>query len=513
MKSVLPALILACCLSSACSRKPAPSPQPAPAPLPTAASLNRTPPPAAAPAPAPDIIAGSSALPIVLTRRTGDLDVMMRERHIRALVVINRMEFFYDKGHPRGIAYEALEEFQRLLNQRFKTGALKTTVTFVPVRNDQLEAALLQGLGDIVATGVFVTPERAQRLSFTVPWATNVNEVIISGPSAPALAGIDDLSGVEVFANPISVAYASLQQLNDSRQKSGRAPIRVRAADKNLSPEDLLEMVDAGLIPATVTGSRKAQLWSQVLPHITVHQDIVVHQDGELAWAVRKDSPQLKQALDDFLKDHGVGSSFGNTLLRRYLQNTKYVKDSTSKAELAKFRTMVDLFRKYGEEYDFDYLMLAAQGYQESLLDQRRRSKSGAVGIMQVIPKYAAAKPISVRDVSTADGNIRAGTKMLRHIRDTYFEDGAIDPLNKTLLSFASYNAGPSRIARLRKLAKDRGLDPNVWFGNVDLVVAKDIGQETVVYVSNIYKYYVAYKLALEASQPATSPDGPAAPN
>ena len=117
---------------------------------------------------------------------------------------------------------------------------------------------------------------------------------------------------------------------------------------------------------------------------------------------------------------------------------------------------------------------------------------------MQVIPKYAAASPISIPDVGTPDGNIHAGVKMLRNIADTYFNDPKIDPVNKTLFVFASYNAGPNRIVKLRKEASDMGLDPNVWFGNVELVAAKDIGQETVTYVANIYKYYVAYKLAVE---------------
>jgi membrane-bound lytic murein transglycosylase MltF len=142
-----------------------------------------------------------------------------------------------------------------------------------------------------------------------------------------------------------------------------------------------------------------------------------------------------------------------------------------------------------------------AQGYQESLLDQGKKNPSGAVGIMQVIPKNAAATPISISDVGTADGNIHAGVKMMRNIQDTYFNDPKIDALNKTLFVFASYNAGPNRIARLRKEAAALGLDPNVWFGNVELVAAKDIGQETVTYVANIYKYYVAYKLALEQAQ------------
>jgi membrane-bound lytic murein transglycosylase MltF len=145
--------------------------------------------------------------------------------------------------------------------------------------------------------------------------------------------------------------------------------------------------------------------------------------------------------------------------------------------------------------------MVAAQGYQESLLDQDKKSRVGAVGIMQVIPKLAAANPIDIPNVSNADGNIQAGCKMLRNITDTYFNDPGINPLNKTLFTFASYNAGPNKIVALRKKAQDDGLDPNKWFGNVELEVAKAVGEETVNYVSNIYKYYVAYKLTVEQKQ------------
>jgi membrane-bound lytic murein transglycosylase MltF len=165
---------------------------------------------------------------------------------------------------------------------------------------------------------------------------------------------------------------------------------------------------------------------------------------------------------------------------------------------MKKFAAYVEYFKKYSNQYNFDYLMIAAQAYQESLLDQSKRNPTGAMGIMQVIPKYAAAPPINVKDVSTPEKNIEAGVKMLRNITDTYFNDPAINQVNKTLFTFASYNAGPNRIARLRKKAAQDGLDPNKWFGNVELEVAQDIGQETVTYVGNVYKYYIAYKLASE---------------
>ena len=274
----------------------------------------------------------------------------------------------------------------------------------------------------------------------------------------------------------------------------------MKKADPNLTDEDLLEMVNAGLIPATVTINVRAEFWSKVFRRLTLHPNMVLKEDGQLAWATRQDSPQLRQMLDEFIKRRSLGTSFGNTLLRRYLRNTEWVKDATSTGEMKKFQAYVAYFKKYAAEYDFDFLMLVAQGYQESLLDQSRRSPSGAVGIMQVMPKIAAAPPISISNVDVAENNIHAGAKMMRNIADTYFKDPKLDPLNKTLMVFASYNAGPTRIAHLRNKAATESLDPNQWFGNVELVVARDVGQETVQYVSNIYKYYVAYKLTLEES-------------
>ncbi len=441
---------------------------------------------------------GALELPTTFDRHLGDLGTMAKRHRIRALVVPSRSGFFYDNGHPQGIFYEALEEFQRYANLKLKTGSVKMTVTYIPVRPEQLERALMEGVGDVVAYGVIVTPEREKRVLFTTPIDKDVKQVVVTGPKAPPMGTLEDLSGKEVYVNPLTVYSENLQALSAFLQKAGKPPILVKSADPNLTDEDLLEMVNAGLIPATVTLNVRAQFWSKVLPGLTLHPDMVLKEDGELAFALRKDSPKLQALLNEFIKGHQMGTVFGNTLVTRYLQKTKWVQDSTSTEEMKKFQAYVRYFQKYAGEYDFDYLMLVAQGYQESLLDQNRKNPSGAVGIMQVIPKYAAAPPISISDVHTAEGNIQAGAKMLRNIADTYFKDDKLDALNKTLMVFASYNAGPTRIARLRKTAASQGLNPNLWFGNVELVVAKGVGQETVQYVSNIYKYYVAYKLTLE---------------
>jgi membrane-bound lytic murein transglycosylase MltF len=219
-----------------------------------------------------------------------------------------------------------------------------------------------------------------------------------------------------------------------------------------------------------------------------------VRTGGEIAWAFRQDSPKLKAVVNEFVKDHKKGTLMGNILLKRYLRDNKYVKNSTTQKEMDRFRSMVTLFEKYADQYDFDYLMVGAQAYQESGLDQSKRSPAGAVGVMQLLPATAADPNVGIADIEKLDKNIHAGTKYLRFIVDRYFKDEQMDDVNKMLFAFASYNAGPARVSGLRDKAAKMGLDPNVWFHNVEVVAAKEIGRETVQYVSNIYKYYIVYR-------------------
>jgi membrane-bound lytic murein transglycosylase MltF len=137
-----------------------------------------------------------------------------------------------------------------------------------------------------------------------------------------------------------------------------------------------------------------------------------------------------------------------------------------------------------------------AQGYQESQLNQRARSHVGAIGIMQLMP--ATGKEMNVGDIRQLDPNIHAGVKYIRLMEGRYYAKEPMDRVNKVLFAFASYNAGPGRVAELRRAAAARGLDPNVWFDNVEFIAAERIGPETVQYVSNIYKYYIAYELITE---------------
>jgi membrane-bound lytic murein transglycosylase MltF len=440
------------------------------------------------------------ALPTNFGRATGDWDEIVKRGHLRALVVYNRGGFYYDKGRPRGMVVDAMDEFEKNINKRLKTGAKKFTVRYLSVPPGELLKNLNEGIGDIVCTGIIVTSERQQLVDFTVPVASNIKLVVVSHKGSPSINSIADLSGKDIYVNPIAVAKEALDKLNDQFEQAHKPKINVRTVDSNLTESDLLEMVNSGLLPATVAMSFRAQMWAQAYPNLVI-SPAVVREEGDLAWAMRQNSPQLKAVMDDFVKAHRVGTTFGNMMVQRYVKNPDILRNSTSEAEMNKFKTLVKYFQQYASQYDFDYLLIAAQAYQESMLDQGRVSRRGAVGVMQVLPKYAAAAPIDIPDVRDPENNIHAGTKMLAQITKTYFNDPGISQVDKTLFTFAAYNAGPNRIVRLRRVAQNEGLDPNKWFGNVELVAAKDIGQETVQYVSNIFKYYVAYKLTLEQLQ------------
>jgi membrane-bound lytic murein transglycosylase MltF len=142
--------------------------------------------------------------------------------------------------------------------------------------------------------------------------------------------------------------------------------------------------------------------------------------------------------------------------------------------------------------------MIAAQGYQESRFDQSKRSSAGAIGIMQLLPSTAADRVVGIPDISTVDNNVHSGVKYLAWLRDRYFSEDNIDPLDRVLFSFAAYNAGPGNVARARRKTKALGFDPNRWFGHVEVGMYRSVSGEPVSYVRNVYKYYVTYKRLAE---------------
>ncbi len=421
----------------------------------------------------------------------------MREANVlRALVTHSKTFYFFDGATQRGLSHDALVEFEKFLNKELKTKTIKMRVVFIPVTRDQLLPALEAGYGDLAVANLTVTPARAQQVDFSRPINRNVSEIVVTGAHTEPVTDTDALSGRVVHTRKSSSYYQSLEALSEKLVGREMEPIKIVTVDEHLEDEDLLEMVNAGLIETIVMDSHKAQFWDQIFEDIRVHDDVRLRDGGNIGWAMRKDSPELKTMVDKFLKRNGAGTLLGNILLKRYLGENSYISNHLASPEMKKFNNTAHLFQKYAAQYDFDWLMVMSQAYQESRLDQNARSHTGAVGIMQMLPSTAADKNVGIEDINKLENNIHAGNKYLRFIRDRYFEDEPMTDLNKTLFSFAAYNAGPAKVARLRREAAREGLDPNVWFDNVEVIAARRIGRETVQYVSNIYKYWVAYRLS-----------------
>jgi membrane-bound lytic murein transglycosylase MltF len=287
--------------------------------------------------------------------------------------------------------------------------------------------------------------------------------------------------------------YESLARLNQGFRERGMREMKLIPVPDALEDEDMMEMLGAGLLRVIVVDDWKAKLWADLVPKIVPREDLALSEPGNIGWAFRKGSPKLAAEVNRFIRNYpGIHAA----RFKNYPAYLKRIRNATADADWQRFEKTIELFRKYGRQYSFDYLMVAAMGYQESRLDQSMRSHRGAIGIMQLMPE--TGRVLKVGDITQTESNVHGGFKYLRLLHDRHFGPAKLDEQNRTLFSIAAYNAGPGRIAGLRAEAAKKGLDPNVWFNNVELIAARRIGQETVVYVRNIYKYYVAYKLQLD---------------
>ncbi len=428
---------------------------------------------------------------------TGDFDEMLERRQLRALVVYNKLLYFLDGPKQRGASHDALEGFRKFVNEKYKLKSREFNIVYIPVNRDQLIPLLLNGTGDVAAANLTITPERQGQVDFSSPVMTGVREVLVTGPAAPEISTLNDLAGMEIHVRTSSSYFKSLESMNKQFESEGLEPARLIQLDEYLEDGDLLEMVNASLLPFAVVDSHKAVFWADVFDNLVVRDDIAFSNEGALGWAFRKSSPTLESVINQFVSQNKKGTLHGNMILNRYLRDNKWVRNSLGEKEMERLEQTIDAFKKYAGEYDFDWLMLAALGFQESGLDHSVKSPAGAIGVMQLLPTTAADPNVNIPDIESLENNIHAGAKYLRFLRDRYISDSGGDELNQTLFTFASYNAGPAKITKIRKETAESGLDPKIWFGNVEHVVAKKIGRETVQYVSNIYKYYIAYQLVL----------------
>jgi len=444
---------------------------------------------------------------------TGDFDQMLERRFIRVLVPYSRTLYFVDKGYERGLTAATVRDLEGYLNRRYdkQLGKRPLTVAIIPTTRDKLLSGVREGRGDIAAGNITVTEERLRLVDFIAPPdLRKVRELIVTGPASPQVATLDDLSGKTVDARKATSYYESLQALNQRFESEGKAPVRIAELPDPLEDEDELEMLAAGLLELVVVDDWLATTWAQILPKIKVREDLALRAEGRIGWAVRKDSPRLVEILNAFYRDVVHKQRLAEVRLAQFQKRIRQISNNTSGADWKRFQATVRLFEKYGARYAFDPLMLTAQGFQESRLRQEARSPVGAIGVMQIMP--ATGSELKVGDIHQLEPNIHAGTKYMYQLMTRYFPDANFTEQERTLFAFASYNAGPGAIRKMRAEAAKRGLDQDRWFDNVEIVTAQRIGMETTTYVRNIYKYYVAYKLSLDIQETVRAARQPLAP-
>ncbi len=445
---------------------------------------------AAGAAPAP------RALPTHESEFKGDLDGLIARRIIRVAAPYSRTLYFNDKGRERGMSADFVRDFEAWINRKYAKTLKNRPITVVlrPVTRDRLLSSVAEGYADMAVGNLTITEAREKVLDFVpVGGMPELLEIVVTGPKSPRIPDIDHLQGQTVHVRKASSYHDSLVQLNRRFEKAGKEPASLVIVPDALEDEDLMEMVNVGLVSAIVVDEWKAKLWAQVLPRIKLNGGAAVRTGGHIGWGIREHSPKLFAVVKEFHATFVKSQNLYGQRLKSFGQRMATLNDAAAARDRKRFEDTIALFRKYGDRYRFDPLMLAAMGYQESQLDQNAKSSVGAVGIMQLMP--ATAKSLKVGDIRVAENNIHAGAKYMDELMAKYLAGAHFDEANRSLFAFACYNAGPGNISRMRDEARRRGLDPDLWFNNVELVTAEKIGLQTPTYVRNIYKYYVAYKL------------------
>jgi membrane-bound lytic murein transglycosylase MltF len=211
---------------------------------------------------------------------------------------------------------------------------------------------------------------------------------------------------------------------------------------------------------------------------------------------IRKNARELKSSLNAFFKTRRKGTLLGNIYFNRYYRKNPWIKNPLRSEEKKKFNHYKHLFKKYASIYGFDWMLITALAYKESKLDHSKKSPAGAVGIMQLLPGTGKNKYIEIPDIRPLENNIHACVKYLAFLRDRHFDDPNIRTRDQVRFAIAAYNAGPTKIKKIRSMASNMELDPNRWFRNVEIAALRAIGQETVQHVSAVNKYYVIYRIA-----------------
>ncbi|WP_239232389.1 MltF family protein [Thiomicrospira aerophila] len=429
----------------------------------------------------------------------GDLEEMRERRLIRVLISYNRTHYFMAEHGSLGLEYEFLRAYEQSLNRGPLQQRYQTHLVFIPTPFDQLFDALNAGRGDIIAAGLTVTETRKNLALFTQPYITGVNEILVSHQQATPVSKLEDLAGQKIMVVAHSSYLVNLMLANQFLGQLGLQPIEIIQAPSTLDAEDVLELVNAGIIDFTITDDHIARAWWPVLDNLLLYPDFRFHHEGQLAWAVRNNNPELLASLNNFIEHQAKpGRYLSNLLFNKYFNENRWLQEAGLTAEsFDQLNQLRPYFELYGDFYNLDWLLVAAVAFQESRFRNNLISGRGAVGIMQILPSTAAAPQIDIPAIDELEQNIHAGTKYLAYLKHQVFTGPDYTPEESLNFALAAYNAGQTRIRQLQREAEREGLNPYVWFYNVEQIARRRIGHETVNYVLSVQRHQTTFSTTL----------------
>ncbi len=438
-----------------------------------------------------------------VTPRSISLDSIIARDTLRVLTRNSAYTYFLHRGTEMGFEYELISDFADELGVELKM--------VVPPKWDDMIPWLLDGRGDIIASAMTVTPERSEYVRFSDPYNT-IHQVVLTRESDPPVESPRGLIGRQVHVRRGSSYYRRLTALNAELGDS----IDVVPVPEYYGTEYIIRLLMDRVIDVTVADVNIAQMEQSHYDSLRI--DCRISEDEQLAWAVRPDADSLLAAVNRYI-DHvytSGRSAFYNILYRRYFEHEH--RYDTFKNSLRMFRAdgrishYDDIITRNADRYGFSFSLVAAQVYQESRFDPNAKSWAGAVGLMQLMPR--TGEYLGVADLRDPDQNIEAGVRYLRRMYDRF--DETLHPHDRLALALASYNVGYSHVRDARRLAIEEDLSPNVWSGNVEVMLLnlarKEYyerasagyarGHEAVNYVNGIMDRARTYQALLDGLAP-----------
>ena len=413
-----------------------------------------------------------------------DLTAIRASGQLRVLVNQSRHSSGVVRGESIGVEYHRLRALEQYLNRTARDGR-EVHLRLIPLPKEELLAALLRGEGDLVAPGELLALRRDMPVRASAPIQRDVPLVVVSRQGNRRYQRVEQLAGHSLALPVGSAARGALQRLNAGL----KAPIVADWQDPTLAVEDVLEMVQAGILPMTAVELPIAERWAKVMPKLRIDRHLRLAQKGDLSWYTRRGASSLSASIDQFLREYRAPEDADRVFQRVYRRSYK-VRQPLGRAERQRLERVRPSLMRHAKAQSLDWLLLAALALKESTLNPDARGSGGARGLLQVTP--AAARSVGVGNAASLDGNVQAGAKYLAMLRRRYFASSQLNERERMAFVLAAYNLGPQRIQGLRAEARRRGLDPNRWFFQVERVAAERLGLGVVSYVGSVNKYHLA---------------------